>query len=158
MSSIGDAYYPSDLEGDRKTLPAGRYTASIVGLDLSKNVKFGNYIADVFKPEYLIDRKEHPEYEDYIVRDNGIFRYKEVEGMIYNHKKNWGFAKFISTMKLRKQDREGKQLPFLYLEDIKDSVVLIDVFMKEFMNDLDSEIRYSVARTIQLIKEPSVPF
>ena len=155
MEGIGDAYYPTDLEGERKTLPEGRYIASIIGLELSKNVKFGNYIADVFKPEYLIDRKEHPEY---LVRDNGIFRYKESEGMIYNHKKNWGFAKFISTMKLRKQDREGKQLPFLYLEDIKDSVVLIDVFMKEFMNDLDSEIRYSVARTIQLIKEPSVPF
>ena len=61
-------------------------------------------------------------------------------------------------MGLRKKDGEGGQLPFLYLNDIKGAVVLIDVTIKRFMNDLDSEIAYSVCRTIQLQNKPEVPF
>ena len=51
MSDYGNAYYPLDLESDRVSIPKGRYTASIVSLELNKNIKFGRYIADVFKPE-----------------------------------------------------------------------------------------------------------
>ena len=53
-------------------------------------------------------------------------------------------------MELRKEGGEGGQLPFLHLNDIKNATVLIDVFMKKFTNDLDSEISYPVARLIQL--------
>ena len=53
---------------------------------------------------------------------------------------------------------KGKQLPFLHLSDIKDATVLIDVFKKKFVNDLDSEIHYPVARTIQFVKEAPIPF
>ena len=155
---LGDAFYPGDPLDFSKSVPAGRYTASIVSMDISKNVKFGRYVADIFKPEYEIDKDEHPDYADSIVRDNGIFRYKKTEDSLYEHKKNWGFAKFLSVMGLRKKDREGGQLPFLYLNDIKGAVVLIDVFMKRFINDLDSEIAYPVCRTIQLQKPAEVPF
>ena len=156
MSDYGNAYYPLDLESDRVSIPKGRYTAAIVSLELNKNIKFGRYIADVFKPEYLIDVSEHPEYEDVVVKDDGIFRYKEIDGYKYDPKKNWGFAKFLSIMKIQKLNG---QLPFLYLKDINNTKVLIDVYMKTFFNDIDSEVRYPVARAIQLLeRQEDVPF
>ena len=158
MVDIGDAYYPADDGQFNRSVPSGRYTAKVVGMDMSEDVRFGRYVADVFKPEYEIDGKEHPEYEACVVKDNGVFRYKKVDDFLYEHGKNWGFAKFLSIMQLRKDEGKGGQLPFLYLPDIKDAVVLIDVVMKTFINDIDSEIRYPVARTIQLISPPSVPF
>ena len=127
-------------------------------MDISENVKFGRYVADVFKPEYEVDGKEHPEYESCAIKDNGVFRYKKVDDYLYEHRKNWGFAKFLSIMQLRKDEGKGGQLPFLHLSDIKNAIVLIDVSMKTFYNDLDSEVRYPVGRTIQLIKSAGVPF
>ena len=158
MVDIGDAYYPAEDSQFAKSVPSGRYTARIVGMDISENVKFGKYVADVFKPEYEVDEKEHPEYESCIVKDNGVFRYKKVDGYLYEHKKNWGFAKFLSVMQLRKDEGKGGQLPYLYLTDIKNAVILMDVRMKSFTNDLESEIRYPVARAIQLIQKSPVPF
>ena len=61
-------------------------------------------------------------------------------------------------MKLRKEDGKGNQLPFLYLHDIKMAKVLIDVYRKKFINDLDTEVHYPVARVIQLLEQPPVPF
>jgi hypothetical protein len=158
MVDIGDAYYPSSLDDNQFTVPKGRYTAVITDLSISEDVRFGKYIADVFKPVYLIDKDSHPQYEGCSVTDNGIFRYKKVGDALYDHSKNWGFAKYLSLMGLRKKDGEGGQLPFLYLNDIKGAVVLIDVFMKRFINDLDSEISYPVCRAIQLQNKPEVPF
>ena len=158
MVDYGDAYYPLYEDNDKKIVPSGRYTAMITDLSISENVKFGNYIADVFKPEYTIDKESHPPYDNCSVIDNGIFRYKKVGDSLYDHSKNWGYAKFLSIMGLRKEEGEGGQLPFLYLNDIKGAVVLIDVFIKRFTNDLDSEISYSVGRVIQLQSEPKVPF
>ena len=158
MTDVGDAYYPSSLDGDKGTVPKGRYTATVVDLSVSENVKFGKHIADIFKPVYTIDKQDHPPYDGCSVIDNGIFRYKKVGDSPYDHSKNWGFAKYLSLMGLRKEDGEGGQLPFLYLNDIKGAVVLIDVTIKRFMNDLDSEIAYSVCRTIQLQNKPEVPF
>ena len=80
---IGDAYYSGDPFDFQKTVPAGRYTAIIRSMDVNKDVQFGQYIADVFKPEYEIDAKEHPEYTDCFVKDNGIFRYKQSQGFVY---------------------------------------------------------------------------
>ena len=158
MDDYGDAYYAQYEDNDKKIVPSGRYTAMITDLSISENVKFGNYIADVFKPEYTIDKESHPPYDNCSVIDNGIFRYKKVGDSLYDHSKNWGYAKFLSIMGLRKEEGEGGQLPFLYLNDIKGAVVLIDVFIKRFTNDLDSEISYSVGRVIQLQSEPKVPF
>ena len=158
MVDIGDAYYPSDDGQFTRSVPSGRYAARIIGMDISENVKFGRYVADVFKPEYEVDGKEHPEYESCAIKDNGVFRYKKVDDYLYEHRKNWGFAKFLSIMQLRKDEGKGGQLPFLHLSDIKNAIVLIDVSMKTFYNDLDSEVRYPVGRTIQLIKSAGVPF
>ena len=55
MVDIGDAYYPTFLDNDNNSVPKGRYTAIITDLSISENVKFGNYVADVFKPNYIID-------------------------------------------------------------------------------------------------------
>ena len=126
MAELGDAYYPSSLDDDNGSVPKGRYTATITDLSISNNVKFGNFIADVFKPEYTIDKKDHPPYD--------------------------------GCKGLRKEGGEGGQLPFLYLNDIKGSVVLVDVFTKKFTNDFDSQISYSVGRAIQLQNKAEVPF
>ena len=67
MVDFGDAFYPSDDNQFTRSVPTGRYTAMIKGMSTSENVKFGRYVADVFKPEYEIDGKEHPEYEACVV-------------------------------------------------------------------------------------------
>ena len=158
MVDFGDAYYPSDSSQFSRSVPSGRYVAKIVSMETSENVKFGRYVADVFKPEYQIVEKEHPEYADCTVKDNGIFRYKKIGDCLYEHKKNWGFAKFISIMQLLKEEGKGGQLPYLYLADIEKAEVLIDVFMKKFVSDIDDEVVYPVARTIQLVEGAPVPF
>jgi|TARA_R100000700_G_scaffold37892_1_gene48554 hypothetical protein len=158
MIDVGDAFYPFDDSQFKRSVPVGRYTAVITGMEVSENMKFGKYVADVFKPQYLLDVGEHPEFEGCFVKDNGVFRYKKVEGHSYQHGKNWGFAKFLSIMQLLREEGKGGQLPYLHLTDIKNAKVLIDVFTKKFMNDLDSEIHYSVARVIQLVEKSPVPF
>ena len=57
------AYYSVNL---------GKHTAKIVDVEISNNVRFGKYIADVFKPVYKVGENT--------VRDNGIFKYKHVQG------------------------------------------------------------------------------
>jgi len=158
MVDFGDAFYPSNDSQFSKSVSAGRYIATITGMNTSENVRFGRYVADVFKPEYEIDGKEHPEYEACVVKDNGVFRYKKINDCLYEHRKNWGFAKFLSVMQLRKDKGEGGQLPYLYLNDVKGATVLIDVFMKKFVNDFESAVYYPVGRVIQLIKKAEVPF
>lgn len=158
MPDIGDAYYPGGFDLAKKGVPEGRYTAHIVSLDIVKNMTFGNYIADIFKPEYMVDIDEHPKVDGEIVKDNGIFRYKESDSYLYDHKKNWGYAKFMSLMGLRKDKDKGGQLPFLYQSDIKDAIVLIDVFSKQFTNENENIVSYSVARVVQLIKKSPIPF
>mgnify|MGYP003112292266 FL=1 len=158
MVDFGDAFYPADDNQFSKSVPAGRYTAIITDMSTSENVRFGRYVADVFKPEYEIDGKEHPEYEACMVKDDGVFRYKKVDDCLYEHRKNWGFAKFLSVMQLRRDKGKGGQLPYLYLNDIKGAKVLVDVFMKKFVNDFESEVYYPVGRVIQLFKSAEVPF
>ena len=158
MVDFGDAFSPADSNQFTRSVPSGRYKAKIIGMSTSENVRFGRYVADVFKPEYEIDRIEHPEYDTCIVKDNGVFRYKKIDDCLYEHGKNWGFAKFLSIMQLRKDEGQGGQLPYLHLLDIKDAIVLIDVSIKSFISDIESEVRYPIARTIQLLKQPSVPF
>ena len=54
----------------------GKYIAKIVDIDVSENVRFGRYIADVYKPIYMVSGNP--------VKDNGVFMYKKVEGFLYN--------------------------------------------------------------------------
>ena len=61
-------------------------------------------------------------------------------------------------MQLRRDKGKGGQLPYLYLNDIKGAKVLVDVFMKKFVNDFESEVYYPVGRVIQLFKSAEVPF
>jgi hypothetical protein len=158
MPDIGDAYYPAGFDLIKKGVPEGRYTASVVSLDIIEDMKFGNYIADIFKPEYMVDIEEHPKVEGEIVKDNGIFRYKKVDGHLYEHKKNWGYAKFLSMMGLRNDEEKGGQLPFLYQSDVKGAKVLIDVSLKEFTNENENSVSYPVARVVQVLKKAPVPF
>ena len=155
---FGDAYYPTDIGLSKQSVPEGRYEAKIIDLELTKDVQFFKYMSDVFKPEYSIDDKSTPELIGEIVKDNGIFRYKKVDGYEYEHSKNWGYAKFISLMKIPKEEWEGNQLPFLFLNKIKNKRVLIDVSLKKFKNETGSDVSYPVARTIQLIENDNIPF
>ena len=61
MVDIGDAFYPEDDKFLRRVVPEGRYTTRITGMETSEDVVFGKYIADVFKPEYEIEKEEHTE-------------------------------------------------------------------------------------------------
>ena len=158
MSDFGDAYYPIDIGESKKSVPEGRYQALIIDLELSKDVQFYKYIADVFKPTYCIVDPKFPELLDETVKDNGIFRYKKVDGYEYEHSKNWGYAKFISMIKTSKKDGKGNQLPFLFLSDVKNKKMLIDVTMKKFKNETGSDVSYPVARAIQIIEDSEVPF
>ena len=157
MPEIGDAYYPGDIDSTKSGVPEGRYTAKVVGLELIKDLSFKKHIADIFKPEYEIDSNKHPEFALETVLDSGIFRYKQKDGYLYDPKKNWGFVKFMSIMGLYDKGEEG-QLPFLYLNDINGSVVLIDVFIKKFKNEYEKDVRYPVARLVQIVDIAEVPF
>ena len=77
MPEVGDAYYPGDIDSTKSGVPEGRYTAKVVNLEIVKDLSFNKHIADVFKPEYEIDSKEHPEFAMETVLDNGVFRYKQ---------------------------------------------------------------------------------
>lgn len=160
MPDIGDAYYPADIEPVKRGIPEGRYSSKIISLEVINNVSCGSgkYIADIFKPEYLIDPNEHPEYKGESVMDNGIFRYRKSDGYIYEPKKNWGYAKFMTIANLYKSGSNSDHLPFLELNDIKGAVVLIDVFMKKFVNEYEKDVRYPVARAVQFTKPAEAPF
>ena len=45
----------------------GIYTAKIVDIEVAENVRFGKYIADVYKPIYRVNN-------DLQVKDNGVFK------------------------------------------------------------------------------------
>lgn len=158
MPNFGDAYYPGDIDPVKRGIPEGRYSSWITGLEVTKDVKCGKFIADIFKPEYNIDTIEHPEYKNESVMDNGIFRYRQVDDYLYDPKKNWGYVKFMDIAGLYKGSKEGGQLPFLSLGDIKGAGVLIDVSMKKFVNEYDKDVRYPVARAVQFTKPAEAPF
>ena len=67
MVDIGDAFYPADDSQFTRSVPTGRYTAKVVGMEISENVKFGRYVADVFTPEYEVDgKRNHVKYPELI--------------------------------------------------------------------------------------------
>ena len=121
----------------------GKHMATIVDVEISNNVRFGRYIADVFKPVYRV--------RDNTVRDNGIFRYKQADGFLYDPKKNWGYAKFLTSMGVRKNNAVDERFKF---ENLIGELVEIEVYDKIFNNEFSKRVRYPVARVLRVVDIP----
>ena len=137
-------------------LPTGEYIAKIVDVEISANVRFGNYIADVYKPVYSIIRNDDTELNGMVVRDNGIFRYKDVSGHQFDRKKNWGYARSLKLLKL--YDTSSRTTEPITKESIIFSTVGITVFIRSFTNSFSSFVSYPVARLEKLIVKGDFPF
>ena len=121
----------------------GKHMATIVDVEISNNVRFGRYIADVFKPVYKVG--------DSTVRDNGIFRYKQVDGFLYDPKKNWGYAKFLASVGVKKNNSMDERFKF---ENLIGKLVEIEVYDKIFNNEFSKRVRYPVARVLRVVEIP----
>jgi len=121
----------------------GKHTAKIVDVEISNNVRFGKYIADVFKPVYKVGENT--------VRDNGIFKYKHVQGFSHDPKKNWGYAKFLNVMGVKKSNTNGGDFKF---ENIIGELVEIEVYEKIFNNTFSKRVKYPVARVVRIVEVP----
>jgi len=147
------AYYIPNEKADIVKLPTGEYEASIETVEVTKDVKCGGFIADIFKPVYKVLSKEHGEV---IVKDNGVFRYKEKAGHQFKASRNWGYAKFCEILGLDKQ-RNGKiHLPFIDGDMIDGYTVIIAINYKHFVNEGGMRISYPVATLKQ--KTGGAPF
>lgn len=118
----------------------GKYTAEIIDVEVSENVRFGRYIANVYKPVYSV--RVNGSMERKTVKDNGVFRYKKVEGSLYSAQKNWGYAKFLKTMKTKN------------INSIVGELVSIEVYEKTFNNSFSKRVQYPVAKILNLIEVP----
>ena len=147
------AYY--DLSGDSGggKLPAGNYEAIIVDMSTVTDIKCGLFIADVFKPVYRVTAGDHKNME---VTDNGIFRYKQVNGYEYESNKNWGFAKFMQMLGMYSKKDGRINLPYIKIDDVLKTSMKIMVWDKSFINETNDRVSYPVARAMSLINE--VPF
>ena len=147
------AYF--DLVGGsgKSKLPAGNYRAIIIDMTTVTDIKCGSFIADVFKPVYKVTSGD---YKDTEVTDNGIFRYKQVDGYNYKPNKNWGIAKFMQLMNMSKEKDGRIELPYLNNKALINKKVKIMVWNKSFTNEKSDEVYYPVARVVELINE--VPF
>ena len=147
------AYF--DLVGGsgKSKLPAGNYRAIIIDMTTVTDIKCGSFIADVFKPVYKVTSGD---YKDTEVTDNGIFRYKQVDGYNYKPNKNWGIAKFMQLMNMSKEKDGRIELPYLNNKDLINKKVKIMVWNKSFTNEKSDEVYYPVARVVELIND--VPF
>ena len=114
------AYF--DLVGGsgKSKLPAGNYRAIIIDMTTVTDIKCGSFIADVFKPVYKVTSGD---YKDTEVTDNGIFRYKQVDGYDYKPNKNWGIAKFMQLMNMTKEKDGRIDLPYLKKPDLNNKKV-----------------------------------
>jgi len=126
-----------------ESVNTGKYTAKIVNVEISNNVRFGKYIADVFKPVYMVEKNT--------VRDNGIFRYKKVDGFLYDPKKNWGYAKFLTSVGVKKNNSVDERFKF---ENLIGKLVEIEVYDKIFNNEFSKRVRYPVARVLRVVDIP----
>jgi|TARA_R110000824_G_scaffold10249_3_gene45372 hypothetical protein len=122
----------------------GIYTAKIVDIEVAENVRFGKYIADVYKPIYRVNN-------DLQVKDNGVFKYKQVEGFLYNPQKNWGYAKFLNTMGVKRNSSANERFKF---EVLKGELVRIEVYTKMFNNQFSKRVQYPVAKVLQKVEVP----
>ena len=121
----------------------GKHIATIVDVETSNNVRFGKYIADVFKPVYKVGGNT--------VKDNGIFKYKHVQGFSHDPKKNWGYAKFLNVMGVKKSNAKGEDFKF---ENLIGELVEIEVYEKIFNNTFSKRVKYPVARVERTVEVP----
>lgn len=121
----------------------GKYIARITDVEVSENVRFGRYIADVYKPVYMVGGNT--------VRDNGVFMYKKVEGFLYDPKKNWGYAKFLNSLGVKKSSAIDERYKF---EQIVGKLVEIEVYNKVFNNEFSKRVQYPVARVLRKVEVP----
>ena len=121
----------------------GKHVATIVDVKISNNVRFGRYIADVFKPVYRV--------RDNTVRDNGIFRYKQADGFLYDPKKNWGYAKFLTSVGVKKNNSMNEKFKF---KNLIGKLVEIEVYEKIFNNTFSKRVTYPVARVVKYVEIP----
>ena len=125
------------------TVETGKHIARIVEVEISKDVRFGRYVANVYKPIYRINDKT--------VRDNGVFMYKKVEGFLYSPQKNWGYAKFLNTVGVKKSNALGESFKF---ESLINTLVEIEVYEKIFDNEFSTRVKYPVARVLRKVEVP----
>jgi len=121
----------------------GKHTAKIVDVEISNNVRFGKYIADVFKPVYKVGENT--------VRDNGIFKYKQVQGFSHDPKKNWGYAKFLNVMGVKNSSSTDDVSKF---KNLIGELVEIEVYEKIFNNTFSKRVTYPVARVVKHVEIP----
>ena len=121
----------------------GKHIATIVDVETSNNVRFGKYIADVFKPVYKVGGNT--------VKDNGIFKYKHVQGFSHDPKKNWGYAKFLNVMGVKKSNSNNQNFKF---ENLIGELVEIEVYEKIFNNTFSKRVKYPVARVVRIVEVP----
>ena len=121
----------------------GKHTAKIVDVEISNNVRFGKYIADVFKPVYKVGENT--------VRDNGIFKYKHVQGFSHDPKKNWGYAKFLNVMGVKNCSSTDDVSKF---KNLIGELVEIEVYEKIFNNTFSKRVKYPVARVVRIVEVP----
>ena len=121
----------------------GRHTAKIVDVEISNNVRFGKYIADVFKPVYKVGTNT--------VKDNGIFKYKHVQGFSHDPKKNWGYAKFLNVMGVKNSSSTDDVSKF---KNLIGELVEIEVYEKIFNNTFSKRVTYPVARVVKHVEIP----
>ena len=121
----------------------GKHTAKIVDVEISNNVRFGKYIAYVFKPVYKVGENT--------VRDNGIFKYKHVQGFSHDPKKNWGYAKFLNVMGVKNSSSTDDVSKF---KNLIGELVEIEVYEKIFNNTFSKRVTYTVARVVKHVEIP----
>lgn len=137
-----NAYYIPHEKADSVKIDAKQYDAVIQSVDVTKDIRCNGFIADIFKPLYRITNEDG---KGTIVKDNGVFRYKDKAGFQFKASKNWGYAKFCEILGLDKQ-RDGKiHLPFIEDGMIDGYSVVISIDYKHFVNEGGMRISYPVA-------------
>ena len=148
------SYYSPEWRPKKNRISDGEYTAKVVGLDIKENMRFGNLLADIYKPVYEIIDGDFSGTE---VKDNGLFHYRQLQGHDFIPKRNWGYYKFCKMFGLARKSANGRtELPQLKLGHLERCDVVIKVFHKSFVNNDGANINYAVARLVKIEKE--IPF
>mgnify|MGYP005814196945 FL=1 len=125
------------------SIGTGKHNAKIVDVEVSRDVRFGRHVADVYKPIYALDEWE--------VKDNGIFRYKKADGYLFDNRKNWGYAKFLRIMDIEESnDSSASFQP----NEIIGKLVVIEIYEKTFTNEFSKRVKYPVGKLVKLLELP----
>ncbi len=144
--------FPANMpQNNIKPVP-GEYEARIVDVETIQDVRCGQHIADIYKIHYDI---EEGDFKGFVVKDNGVFRYKEKDGFMYEPKRNWGYARFCELLRLPKGSKTTPP-PAVNKNKVNGYIVRIDLSYKTFVNELGTQVSYPIAKLIKLLSE--VPF